>query len=452
MSRLKGLARDVLARAGWIGRPPERTVLLLAPDAAACDLAKPFVDALRRRYGRLCFAFLARDGAEERVLRERFPGDLVLARPWRNPLSSLLFLLTSRARMIVAMRGVGYFDRPLVRRVYFLGLPLVVLDAVPAAEDPASARRHAEDRWSMTRVDWYEPRHAAAAAQLRLRGVPGERIGAPAAASGDEGARAARVVESLVPLIARRPPVRRVLQRAVLAALDRPLTRRALKLRVRRIETLEEFRRELGDPGTILCLGSGPSSEMPELRRLAYDSLFRVNHRWLKRGFLNKPDVVFTGHKRTLFTVKGPILAFQTRQAEAQLVTHQVFNPFCPRMRYVTLERFGLLTGLDWDGLRPTNGAAMLAAAVALAPRRLIVGGIDLFQHPQGSYPGDAVTANAYVPAHDAALERKFILETLDSYGGDLVLVGDILKRCWDEHRRNVEAEPSGRQPRAGPL
>ena len=55
----------------------------------------------------------------------------------------------------------------------------------------------------------------------------------------------------------------------------------------------------------------------------------------------------------------------------------------------------------------------MIATAVALQPRRLIIAGIDMFSDPSGAYPGDDSTPNAYVLVHDADLERRFIMETL---------------------------------------
>ncbi len=423
-------------RLGWIRRPPQRTVIFAVPDASACDEAEYVAEALRGQYERLCFAYLAKDKAARARLRLRFPRDLVFYAPWPVNPCAVLFLLTSRARMIVAVRGARYLHRTLARRIYFSGLPLVVIDAVAADEDTAAGSRRSEPRGGLAKVDWYEPRHPAAAADLRLKGVPGDRIGPAGSEAGGRAARTDRVIAGLMPYLARRPPARRLIQRAVIACVGHPTLRRLARFRVERIDTLEEFRHALGNPETLLCLGSGPSSESPELRTMAYDRLFRVNHRWIGRGIFDNPDVVFTGHKRTLFTVKAPLIAFQIVEAELQLVTHQVFNPFCRRMRYVTLERFGLLKGLDWGGFRPTHGAGMLAAAVALRPRKLIVGGIDLFQDSGGTYPGDSLTPNAYVPAHDRDLEKNFVLETLAQHRGELVLVGDVLNRAWQEYRR----------------
>jgi hypothetical protein len=63
----------------------------------------------------------------------------------------------------------------------------------------------------------------------------------------------------------------------------------------RRIDDWQTLKRRLASPRTILCLGNGPTSELPELRDMAHDCLMRVNWRWQTRGMLTQPDVVFVG-------------------------------------------------------------------------------------------------------------------------------------------------------------
>lgn len=411
---------SALQRLGYAPIPEHRSVIVAVPDIDACRDIEAVLSWLRSRHDRLFFYFIPGRPTVRDWLDRRYPGAAVLAAPLNNRLSALVFLLTSRARLVLGLGDLGSLPTALVKQAYALGMAIAVIDAeAPEAGValPADKRRLAA---LAPLVDWWQPRDEAHAAGLRSLGLAGERIADPKSG-----------LDPLNALMARRPPNRRPLQRLIAAGFDRPMWRRVLGLRARRIDSLDELRATLGNPHTILCLGSGPSSEDPSLAEAKFDCLFRVNHRWLDRGLLCQPDMVFTGQKRTLFTLRGPIFAFQTRRAEGQLVTHQVFNPLCGRMRFVTLERLAILPGLDWDGIRPTNGATMLATAVALRPRRLIVAGIDLFADPAGAYPGDNQTPNAYVPVHEPGLEADFILRTLAAYDGELVILGKVLAERW---------------------
>jgi hypothetical protein len=93
----------------------------------------------------------------------------------------------------------------------------------------------------------------------------------------------------------------------------------------------------------------------------------------------------------------------------------------------------------EWRHLRPTNGAAMLAVATALQPRRLVISGVDLFSHPAGTYPGDARTPNAYTPGHDADSELEILLAALSGYRGELVILSEALEKEWERWTGRVE-------------
>src|SRR5262249_45967231 len=82
--------------------------------------------------------------------------------------------------------------------------------------------------------------------------------------------------------------------------------------RTRRLRSWPALRERWGEPDTILCLGNGPSSEDPRLCGLRFDRLFRVNWRWVGRGFLDRPDVIITGDSRTLRHAPRAVLGFRT--------------------------------------------------------------------------------------------------------------------------------------------
>jgi hypothetical protein len=77
----------------------------------------------------------------------------------------------------------------------------------------------------------------------------------------------------------------------------------------------------------------------------------------------------------------------------------------------------------------PTNGALMIAVAVALAPHRLVISGVDLYLHPGGKYPGLADQSNDYDAKHSRATDVFFMREALSRYRGDLTILSDALRR-----------------------
>ncbi|QIG49095.1 hypothetical protein G5V57_16030 [Nordella sp. HKS 07] len=423
---LRHKPRSALQRSGWVPIPFNRTILVSLAGPADLDRVEPLLAALHRE--RLSFLFIP--GAEDvkQALIARFGDDAVIAPPWNNRLSSQAFLLTSRARLLVTLGAIDALPKSLLREAYLMGIGVAAVAADESEIDTPAAEL-------LGFVDLWLPQAPPLEGVLTAKGVAPDRIAVLADAS--SLAPQSPALNRINFLMARRPPARNPLQTLIAGWLDNSTGRRILGLRAERIETLTDLKATLNQPQTILCLGNGPSSEDPALAQHPYDCLFRVNHRWATRGLYADPQVVFTGQKRTLFALRSkPIFAFQTRRAEALLVTHQIFNPFCRHMRFVTLERLDILGGLDWDGVRPTNGATMLAAAVALAPKRLVISGIDLFEDPAGAYPGDTATPNDYVVVHERTSELDFILETLEKYEGELVILSKPLAEKWEARSR----------------
>ncbi|MDZ7826028.1 MAG: hypothetical protein U5R48_08485 [Gammaproteobacteria bacterium] len=208
------------------------------------------------------------------------------------------------------------------------------------------------------------------------------------------------------------------------------------------VPDLATLRAELGVPETILALGNGPSSEADNVRASRYDALFRVNHGWIDRGVHQRADVVFTGLRDTVMRhPRDAVFVFQTRE-DAEDMRFKCASRRGP-IRYACADRLGSIDPAGFGIHRPTNGAVMIATAVALQPPRLLVGGIDLFSHPEGTYPGDARTPNAYTLAHDRNTELAFILQSLAGYRGELTILNDILAAEWNRYRARLNTRPA---------
>ena len=78
----------------------------------------------------------------------------------------------------------------------------------------------------------------------------------------------------------------------------------------------------------------------------------------------------------------------------------------------------------------PSNGAIMIAVAAALKPRRIIIAGIDLYEHEAGRYPGDALAVDGYSRDHSRSCDMDFIRTALGQHHGDLVILSDHLRNA----------------------
>lgn len=384
----------LLAGLGFVARSDSRTFWFQGSEARDFDGIDELIAALRERYPRVEPLLVSDRGDTVDQLAEAHPGLRVL----RSPLAL-----------------AGAVNRMLKR----MNPRLVVLVGSAAAAERTVIGAAAD------------------------RQIPVMRI-APAPGSRDAGVEAcvaanaatAEILEIIAPLMQRDLKQRRSERSSALhpkrlgmALLRSRLGQWITSRRHRKIGSVGELRDALARPRTILCLGNGPSSEDPRLRELDYDCLFRVNDRWIGRGILEKPDMVFTGDRATVANVRGAIFGFQDEAAADRLKLQRALGLLDPPLRFVTVDTLG--TFLDTMGLRaaPTNGATMLATAVALAPDHLIIGGIDLFMDPRGSYPGDRTTANAYTPRHDREEEVRIIKRALEVYEGKVTIVSEVLTR-----------------------
>jgi hypothetical protein len=144
-------------------------------------------------------------------------------------------------------------------------------------------------------------------------------------------------------------------------------------------------------------------------------------------------------------SLKRVIFGLQNEHQARRLAAARVFNPAQAATGFFTVGDINPASrDFEWGALRPTNGATMIAAAVALQPRCLIVAGIDMFQHPDGSYPGDQSTPNAFSPAHTREAELAFLFAMFESFRGELVIYGEVLAAEWARHRADSAGQRGG--------
>ncbi len=392
-------------RLGFVPRRKGKSVLVWAAGLDGFARLAPVLAELSRRNPRLSIYRIPPSPSVRRGLAAANSGSDILAPPVRFAPAIRLYLERAKAQLLIIADEPDQAAGALIGHAAARGLAVV--------GDEASAETLSRQGADPVKV-------------LQFRAPDAESIAA--------------VADALQPLIAakRIPPglagtdggARQGWAATVFAS---PLLAPVLRWKYRPIETLDRLSAALGRPETILCLGNGPSSEDPRLHELSYDALFRVNHFWQPRGVLTEPDVVFTGLRATIKAIRKPVIfAFQTREEERKLMLKCL--PMPRRIAFATTERLGVMDFGDFGVFTPTNGAVMLAAAVALQPKRLIVAGMDLFQHPAGSYPGDTTTPNAYTVLHDRDTELQFILSRFDRFEGELVILSEVLDGYWRAH------------------
>jgi len=202
-----------------------------------------------------------------------------------------------------------------------------------------------------------------------------------------------------------------------------------------RIDHWDQLRERLHQPKHILCLGNGPSSEDSRLSSMPHDALFRVNWRWKQRDMLTRPDVVFVGDPKTVHHLSGPIMAFGSVDWEQTMLLRHLLAGHAVSPTFFTMERMpGKFSQNNWWA-RPSNGAIMIAAATNLEPERITIAGIDLFQHPDGRYPGDVRSTNDYAQVHHRNVDLEVIQSALRNFKGEINVMGDILGDALKETR-----------------
>lgn len=412
------------AKLGLARKEFERGLLLVGDTPAAFEALRATISVIEARDSRVRLILSSAEPGVLAWLRQQFPAARIVPLPFPNRLSTGLYLrrlniraaafvesgnrsvnrsllasLGRRAIGVVALSARGKEFLPTGGLIQAASEALVVIGDRPGMHTRSDEERHLTD---VETVDMLAVMLARDLKALR------------------EGSKLGRIVAQLPLKIARSPR-----------------WRDAIKWRVRRYRNERELEERLKSPKVILCLGNGPSSEDPMLENIKHDALFRVNHSWLKRKVLADPDVVFTGGRPTMRVVRASIFGLPTPDSEERLMLVRAYHPLVGSTEFFNVgDVIASLRQFDWGHLRPTNGANMLAAAIALKPEKLVVAGIDLFQHPEGSYPGDVSTPNAYSPGHSRETELAYILQLFSEFHGEIVIVGNILRNHWERYKR----------------
>ncbi len=409
-----------LQRLGFLPADKERKLWLIGGSRDAFSGIAPMLEELADAQPRLRVILSAAEIELRIWLKDRFPDCMVTNLPLNNFLSIKIYLGRGNVRVAVALEDVSAVKRPLIVGLRRAAVGLVALSTRHEAPAPAAIIAQSCEVMVETFRGGPETDRSCESSQ-RKRGLSNREV--------------TELLSEMLgrDLKARRDRVERMgrFWQFVLDHCDH----RMIKWRLRRYDDVADVSVALGRHDTILCLGNGPSSEDDGLKGMAHDVLFRVNHVWLERGFLTRPDVVFTGGRPSMRTVSGAIFGLQHSMSERRLAALRLFNPLLATTRFFNVAKVNpILDSFAWGAVRPTNGATMIAAAVALNPSRLIIAGIDLFQHLDGSYPGDTTTPNAYPPAHAREAELAFLLTLFERYRGELVIIGDVLQAAW-RHR-----------------
>ena len=190
----------------------------------------------------------------------------------------------------------------------------------------------------------------------------------------------------------------------------------------RRVTSCDALSARLGHPDVIMCLGNGPSSVDPALKDMPHDALFRTNHMWMNGGFMIKADAIFTGVKRSMIATGRTLTGVATARKEQALLLKRVAGFWRGPFTYFVVEDVAGEVAQPLSGpFFPTTGAYMIAAAVALQPKTLIVAGMDMFSGDAGPYPGATSEANAYTQSHSYDTDAAFMRRSLSSFQGEII-------------------------------
>ena len=381
--------------------------------------ARPLIEQLLRDNPRYRLMATAPGAALRAVIQADFPDAAVLGPPAGGDLLVRRVFGCLRPHLLLLLGPPRTLGGVVFRRAQRWPLPVVLIDGGRPATIPRRLRRQ------LPAITAFLAGDEAGRAALLAAGAASERVRVTPAAGLPAAVRDA--------LRGDWSPHEQPAPGGIVGLARAALRSRAGGLLLRRrataIGTLDGLRRALGEPQSILCLGNGPSSVDPRLPGLDADCLFRVNHRWLAGGVMTAADMVFTGDTASVAALAPRLFGFRTIEEEQQILLRHALRRRAAPLRYATVQRLPVsINGERWAA-RPTNGAAMVALAAALQPRRLIVAGIDLYEHEGGIYPGEADAPGGYFLLHDRAVELAIIRRALDGFAGEVLVLSEPLAR-----------------------
>ena len=264
---------------------------------------------------------LVQDAGLVRWLNQRFPEHRALMAPINMGWPTIKFFKRLRIRVVILLEDEIFPSRDFRQSVNDRSVLLVLMSGRGVAH--LKPRYSSADRPSLLLAVDHETTKATDAERCLTL--------VPSASGRFDETSALAAIDHLLPLAGknvkwtnrRDRPFRRSFARWLHRRLDDPSFAKRCQRFVKRYDDLDQLRRQLGCPETILCLGNGPSSEDPRLGDVAYGALFRVNHSWSDRPILTNPDVVFTGGPATMKAIKTPIFGLQDQIGELLLLANK---------------------------------------------------------------------------------------------------------------------------------
>jgi hypothetical protein len=159
--------------------------------------------------------------------------------------------------------------------------------------------------------------------------------------------------------------------------------------------------------------------------------------------------MVFVGDLATTARISSCVFGFRTIAWESEiLLRHLLFHLTLRRLEYFTYERVSRLLSDERWPTHPTNGVVMVATAVGLRPKKIIIAGMDLYEDPAGRYPGDVVGDNNYPQIHSREVEVHALCSIIAQFSGETCILSEPLRQALAARRPQSEVDtPTAAEP-----